>query len=186
MASKASAPSRWVALLRGVNVGGNNKLPMADLSAMFEAAGCSAVRTYIQSGNVVFEAPPKVADAVPARVEKAIVGRFGFRTPVVLRAGGDLRVVVQSNPFLARGEAQDRLYVAFLSDEPDPSRVAALDPNRSPPDELAVVGREVYLHLPNGGARSKITNGYLDTTLKATSTVRNWRTVEKLAELAGG
>jgi uncharacterized protein (DUF1697 family) len=173
-----------VALLRGINVGGNNMLPMKDLSAMFEAAGCSAVRTYIQSGNVLFQATDDVAGAVPARVGKAIRARFGYEVPVVLRTADEIGAVLRKNPFLARGDGPDRLYVAFLSADPHPDRVAALDPGRSPPDELAVVGRDVYLRLLNGGGRSKITNAYLDATLAAVSTIRNWRTVEKLAELS--
>jgi uncharacterized protein (DUF1697 family) len=181
-------PSRtsYVALLRGINVGGKNKLPMADLAAMFSAAGCGGVRTYIQSGNVVFEASAKVAGALPGAVGRAIEAGFGYRVPVILRTADELGAVVRSNPFLAKGGEPEVLHVAFLSAEPGPARVAALDHGRSPPDEMAVLGREVYLRLPNGAARTKLTNAYFDSTLAATSTVRNWRTVEKLAEMAKG
>jgi uncharacterized protein (DUF1697 family) len=178
------ARQTFVALLRGINVGGKNKLPMAELSAMFTAAGCAGVRTYIQSGNVVFEAPAAVADGVPDRVSGAIADRFGYRIPVVLRTGAELSAVLRDNPFLARGADPERLHVAFLAGVPAPGRAEKLDPARSPPDELSLRGREIYLLCPNGMARTKITNAWLDNTLGTTSTVRNWRTVETLAGLA--
>jgi uncharacterized protein (DUF1697 family) len=173
-----------VALLRGINVGGKNKLPMADLSAMFTGAGCSGVQTYIQSGNVVFDAPAALADSVPGRIERAIADRFGYRIPVVMRAAGDLATISRGNPFLAGGADPDTLHVVFLAGAPDASRVAALDPHRSPPDQLLVRGRELYLRCPDGFARTRFTSAYFDTTLATTTTVRNWRTVEKLTELA--
>ena len=174
----------YVALLRGINVGGKNKLPMADLSAMFTAAGCAAVRTYIQSGNVIYDAAAALAAEVPGRVEAAIADRFGYRTPVVTRTAAELAAVLGGNPFLERGEEPDALHVVFLAAAPAAARVAALDPDRSPPDELVVRGREIYLRCPNGIARTRITNAYLDATLATTTTLRNWRTVQKLAELA--
>jgi uncharacterized protein (DUF1697 family) len=188
MASRreSAAPASYVALLRGINVGGKNKLPMQDLSAMFTAAGCSAVRTYIQSGNVVFEAQRAVADALPGEIGRGIHERFGYRIPVILRSAGELGAIVAANPFLVKGAEPDALHVAFLSSEPAADRVAALDPNRSPPDELVVRGREIYLSCPNGYGQTRITNAYLDAKLATTATVRNWRTVEKLAELSRG
>lgn len=109
--------------------------------------------------------------------------RFGYRIPVVTRTAADLQATVEANPFA--GAEADRLLVLFLADNPDPERVEALDPNRSPGDEFAVVGREVFLHCLNGFARSKLTNSYFDSALSTTSTGRNWRTVGKLLELAG-
>lgn len=172
-----------IALLRGINVGGKNKLPMKALAALFREAGCEDVRTYIQSGNVLFRAGATAADAIPSRISASIEERFGYRIPVVTRTAADLRATVEANPFA--GAKADRLLVLFLANTPDPERVEALDPNRSPGDEFAVVGREVFLHCPNGFARSKLTNSYFDSALATTSTGRNWRTVGKLLELAG-
>lgn len=173
-----------IALLRGINVGGKNKLPMKDLAALFREAGCEDVRTYIQSGNVLFRAGATPADAIPSLISASIEDRFGYRVPVVRRTAAELRATVEANPFA--GAEADRLLVLFLADSPDPERVEALDPNRSPGDEFAVVGREVFLHCPNGFARSKLTNSYFDSALSTTSTGRNWRTVGKLLELATG
>jgi uncharacterized protein (DUF1697 family) len=173
-----------VALLRGINVGGKNPLPMKELAAMVEAAGASDVRTYIQSGNVIFRASPAIARGVAAAVSAAIAGRFGFTAPVVTRSAAELEAIAESNPFLGRGADPATLHVVFLADEPAPERVAALDPRRSPPDELEVRGREIFLRCPNGYARTKLTNAYFDSKLATTSTVRNWRTVLQLVELA--
>ena len=175
-------PALYLALLRGINVGGKNKLPMKDLTAIFAVAGGENPRSYIQSGNVIFEATPKVADGLPGR----IADRFGYRTPVILRTADDLAAVVVGNPFLETGCAEDELHVYFLADCPDPDRIAGLDPDRSPPDRFAVRGREIYLRMPNGMARTKLTNAYFDTRLATTSTARNWRTITKLLELMSG
>lgn len=176
--------SLYVALLRGINVGGKNKLPMKDLVAMFGAAGCEDVEAYIQSGNVVFRARPPVAAKVPAAIAGAILARSGYRIPVVMRTAGELEDVASSNPFLATGQSPDTLHVAFLADKPNAGSVLALDARRSPPDEFVVRGREIFLRLPNGVARSKLTNAYFDSALGTTSTMRNWRTVLKLRELS--
>lgn len=173
-----------VALLRGINVGGKNKLPMTDLRELFERAGCDAVRTYIQSGNVVFRATPALARRLPTGIAVAVADRFGYRVPVVIRSADELSRVARSNPFLARGIAPGLLHVAFLADKPAPARVRTLDPERSPPDEFVVRGRQVYLCCPNGMAKTKLTSAYLDSRLATTSTVRNWKTVLKLCELA--
>lgn len=170
-----------VALLRAINVGGNNKLPMQDLRAMFDAAGCTDVRTYIQSGNVVFGASTTLARTIPAVVGDAIESRFGFRPPIVMRTADELREVSGRNPFDGLTSEPKLLHVAFLSEAP--KRGARLDPARSPGDRFEVRGRDVYLYYPNGTARSKLDNPYLERCLGATSTMRNWRTVTQLVEL---
>ena len=180
--SVAPREQRYVALLRGVNVGGRNKLPMADLRDAFTAAGCTGVRTYIQSGNVVFEAAPNLAGRVPELVTRAISQRFGISTAVVVRSGDELQQVATSNPFDTSGDPRF-LQVAFLEDTPGAEAVARLDPERSLPDVFAVRGRNVYLHYPNGTARSKLTNEYLARQLQTASTMRNWRTVLALLKM---
>ncbi|MDQ3035818.1 MAG: DUF1697 domain-containing protein [Myxococcota bacterium] len=173
-----------VALLRGINVGGRNALPMKELAAMFVAAGCADVRTYIQSGNVVFHAAPAIARRVPGVIAKAIEDAFGFRTPVITRSAAELADIVASNPFLARGADAGALHVAFLDDEPSAAQLAALDPERGAPDDLFEAGgREIYLCCPSGLARTKLTNAYFDSKLATTSTFRNWRTVLQLLEM---
>ncbi len=182
---EAAGEQQNVALLRGINVGGKNRLPMADLRDIFEAAGCGAVRTYIQSGNAVFEAARDLAEAVPEIVALAISERFGYETSVIVRSGEELRRIAASNPFDTSGDPRF-LLVAFLRDTPTADSVSRLDPDRSPPDEFVVRGRDIYLRYPNGVARSKLTNEYLAAQLGTVSTMRNWRTVLRLLEMVDG
>jgi uncharacterized protein (DUF1697 family) len=166
-----------LALLRGINLGNVNKLPMKDLKELFAEAGCENVRTYIQSGNVVFEATAAVAKDLPEQIAALIKERFGIHSPVIVRTAEEIAEVVASNPFLKAGAPEKELHVMFLADTPSASRIATLDPARSPGDEFAVHGQDVYLRLPNGVGRSKLTNAYVDAKLGTVSTVRNWRTV---------
>ncbi len=176
--------SLHVALLRGINVGGKNKLPMKDLCALASAAGCAEVRSYIQSGNLVFRIAPALGERVAGLIGAAVEKRFGFRPPVVIRSAAELRKVSADNPFLGAGADPTTLHVAFLADRPSAAQVAALDPNRSPPDRFTVRDREIYLTCPNGLGRSKLTNAYFDAKLATVSTLRNWRTVLELIELS--
>jgi len=182
---RVRAPDTHIALLRGINVGGKNQLPMKELALLFREAGCTHAEPYIQSGNVVFKARPAVAPSVPSLVQKAVAGRFGFSVPIVVRTAEELARVAAENPFTRSGAVDDSLHVAFLADRPSAEKVAALDPERSPPDEFIVRGREIYLCCPNGLARSKLTNQYFDSKLTTRSTVRNWRTVLRLLEMTG-
>lgn len=192
-----SAP--WIALLRGVNVGGKNKLPMKELVEVFVEAGCEQVKTYIQSGNVVFTATEKVAASLSAVVEGVIRKRWGFETRVILRSLAEMAKVLKSNPYATDAVAAQRnkseggaseepkkelYYVMFLADEPSQAQVEKLDLMRSPPDTFEVTGREIYLSLPNGAGRTKLTNAYFDSKLDTVSTSRNWRTVCTLAAMA--
>jgi len=176
-------PCTHVALLRGINLGGKNRLAVKDLTAMFADAGCRGVSAYIQSGNIIFTAAPGLASRIAALITAQIKKRFGHEVPVVLRTMDELKKVIANNPFLKAGAAERELHVVFLADAPDAARVRTLDPDRSPPDTYQVRGREIYLRLPNGMGRSKLTNQYFDSKLATVGTARNWRTVTTLLEL---
>jgi uncharacterized protein (DUF1697 family) len=171
-----------IALLRGINVGGKNKLPMKDLAAFFQDAAAKNVQTYIQSGNVVFEAdkPNEVADKVCARIQ----GELGYNCPIVLRSSAELAKTLANNPYAATCENEKELFVMFLRDQPSAAAVAGLDPNRSAPDEFQVIGADIYLRIVTSAATTKLTNAYFDSRLKTMSTSRNWRTVGILAEMS--
>lgn len=175
-----------VALVRGINVGGKNKLPMAKLVAIFEELGCAAVRSYIQSGNVVFEASPALAKTLPAKVAARIEHDLGLRIPVQLRSAAELRSALRAHPLQSRGTPEDALHVMFLCDRPAAAKVKQLDPDRSPGDRFAVRGREIYLLCPGGIARTKLTNAWFDTALGTVSTTRNWRTAQALLARVSG
>ena len=172
-----------VALFRGINVGGKNKLPMKELAELFVAAGCRDVRTYIQSGNVIFRCASSQSARLPGIISESVATCFGHKPPVLLRTTEQLERVLRNNPFLKSGSPEEQLHVLFLADVPSPDRVKLLDPHRSPPDQFAVRGQEIYLRLPNGVANSKLTSAYFDSKLATWCTSRNWRTVTKLLEL---
>jgi uncharacterized protein (DUF1697 family) len=177
---------KHVALLRGINVGGKNMLPMKALAEIFVKAGCRDVVTYIQSGNVVFSAPASVLKKLPGAVSAKIAETFGHRVPVVVRSHEELAALIRDNPFRKAGESEKTLYVAFLADLPGAEAVAKMEPNRSPPDRFVVLGKHVHLHLPNGAGNSKLTNAWMDSRLSTISTMRNWATVLKLHEMTKG
>jgi uncharacterized protein (DUF1697 family) len=171
-----------VALLRGINVGGKNKLPMADLRALFGTLGHEDVATYIQSGNVVFTSSAKPA-RVASDIADGIVKEFGLQVPVIVRTRTELAKVAKSNPYLAAGADVAKLHVTFLADRPTAASIATLDPDRCPPDEFIVTGKEIFMHLPNGMGRTKLTIDYFEKRLGTHGTARNWNTVNKLLDL---
>jgi uncharacterized protein (DUF1697 family) len=170
--------ARRIALLRGVNVGGRT-LPMAGLRETFEQLGHTNVRTYIQSGNVVFDAKGS-APTVRSVLEQTIDGTFGLEVTVLLRTPAELAKVVAQNPYGSDA------YVTFLDGVPDRKRVSAVDPAEFAPDEFRVVGQQVFLRCPNGYGRTKINNTFFEKKLATRATTRNWRTVETLLEWASG
>ena len=180
--------TRWVALLRGINVGGSNQLAMADLRATMERLGFENVATYIQSGNVIFDAAgtaPAADEARTARrIADGIVEQHGLNVPVVVRPADDLRRVATSHPDIESGIDPKLLHVVFLDEAPSPDRVAGLDPARYEPDAWAVIGREVFVRYPNGSGRSKLTIDVFERAFGCTATARNLNTVRKLVELA--
>jgi len=176
---------KQVALLRGINLGNKNKLPMKDLIAMFTEAGCTEVTNYIQSGNVIFSAPSSISKTLPTLVTDRIAQRFGYRVPVILRTAKQIAETLRNNPFLEQGVPEKMLYVYFLAHVPSPAALKLLDPDRSPPDVFHARGQELYMHLPNGMGQTKYSNAYLDSKLSTVSTARNWNTVRKLGEMLG-
>jgi uncharacterized protein (DUF1697 family) len=175
--------NNFVALLRGINVGGKNKIPMAELKSLFSSLGLEEVVTYIQSGNVVFRSPAGAAHDIAAGIQERIAEDFGISVSVLLRTPAELGEIADSNPFLRREADLSKLYVVFLDGPPPEDGVAQLDPERSPPDEFCVRGREIYLHLPNGAGRSKLTIDYFERELGIAATARNWNTLLKLLAL---
>ena len=171
-----------VALLRGINVGGKNLIKMPALASCLVAMRLKDVVTYIQSGNVVFRSPAGHT-RVAGDIERRITEAFGVSVTVLLRTPAELRTVARSNPFLSGQADLSKLHVVFLSGRPKANAVAGLDPERSPPDAFSVRGREIYLHLPNGSGRSKLTIDYFERRLGVAATARNWNTLIKLNAL---
>lgn len=174
---------RHVALMRGINVGGKNKLPMEGLRQIFSKAGAQNISTYIQSGNVLFSAIPDEIEPMMSRVTQSVQEQFGLSTPIVVRNASEVDAVTRMNPYLAAGLPESTLHVYFLNDIPDAPAAAKLDPLRSPEDRFHLLGRDIFAYLPNGAGRSKLTNAYFDSKLRTISTMRNWNTVFTLRRL---
>ncbi len=172
----------FVALLRGINVGGKHKVLMADLRGVLAEAGATEIRSYIQSGNLVFSSKARSVPALEADLEQRIAAHAGFDVPVVVRTSTQLAAVCDSNPFPTADTGA--LHVAFLKSAPPAGAFAALLARAAGAEDARVVGREVYLFLPDGMGRAKLPQSL--ALLKTPATVRNWRTVTKLLDLVDG
>jgi uncharacterized protein (DUF1697 family) len=174
-----------ISLLRGVNVGGHNKIKMEALRALYESLGLLDAQTYVQSGNVVFRTKAKDLTQLAKQIENAIEHSFGFRPSVMLRTASELREVIARNPFAKRaGIEPGKLLVSFLGSAPSSAdREAALQ-IKIYPEELRIDGRELYIYFPNGQGRSKLPIARIERTLKTSGTGRNWNSVTKLLEMA--
>jgi len=174
-----------VALLRGVNVGGHHKLKMDNLRALCEGIKLGGVKTYLQSGNVVFRTSERNLPALSDKIESCVERELGFRPEVLLRTVPEMREVIERNPFAERkGIEPGKLAVVFLEDEPTAVMRKALLEMDIAPEELHVIGRQLYIYFPNGQARPKLSWPQVAKILKTSSTARNWNTVTKLLELA--
>lgn len=173
----------WVALLRGINVGGHAPVPMAELRELCVELGFEEVRTYIQSGNVVFRSDGD-RERVRQRLVRGIQERFGHQVPVVARTADELEEVVDTHPFAREGHDEKTLHVGFLEVAPGPAVVAALPEAPPGPERFRVQGAHVHLHYPEGVGRSKLTGAWFERGLGTRMTMRNWRTVNRLLGMA--
>lgn len=172
--------ARYAALLRGVNVGGNTKVAMADLRALLADLGYTDVRTHLNSGNAVFTGPEEPAERIAAAIGDRLTARLGREVPVVVRTAAELAAVVEGNPLEVRDPA--RFAVAFLAEAPDEERLRALKPAEFAPEQIELGESVLYLYFPNGLGRSTLVPT-LEKRLGVSATVRNWNTVTKLLTL---
>jgi uncharacterized protein (DUF1697 family) len=171
---------RWVALLRAVNLGARNKVPMAELRTRLEAAGYEGVRTYIASGNVILDGPSSRA-TLGAALERLVADAFGVATTAILRRPRELAATLDAHPF---GRDTSETYVAFLAARPAKAAVARLGEAVNGRDRAVLAGSEVYLRLPRGVHSSGLSVARVESLLGVQVTLRNWRTVAALAQLA--
>lgn len=180
------APTRYALLLRGVNVGTKNSLPMADLRAMLAALGCTSVETYVQSGNAVFATTLSAAELTRG-IEAALARKMGRPIPTTLRTLAQVRAIVEGNPFvrLTREiEHQPKyLCVTFLSQAPTRAELAPLHARDWTPDRFEVVGQEIYSWHPNGQGKSALALALTKLPFEGTLTTRNWNTVTNLLRM---
>jgi uncharacterized protein (DUF1697 family) len=170
-----------IALLRGINVGGHKIIKMEQLRKSCSALGWESVQTYVQSGNVVFQAPRQSANALSEKLQERILRDFGFSVAVIVRTADEISKAIRANPFLKKkGIDAARLYVTFLSRAPEKAALAALEKFSAPPDEFCCLGQEIFLYLPNGSAKTKLSINTFEKLLAVSATTRNWNTVNKL------
>jgi uncharacterized protein (DUF1697 family) len=174
---------RYAALLRGINVGGNKKIAMAELRELLTGLGYTDITTYLQSGNAVFSSPQRDQQELAGVIAAAVAQRLGVSIQVVVRTGAELAAAVQSSPLPDEPENPSRFFVAFLSAPPAPARIDVLAAQSFGPDQVWVSGQEAYLWCPNGASQTDLTNAFLEKSLGVTATSRNWNTVTKLAGL---
>ena len=180
--STAIVPIRIAAFLRGVNVGGHRKLPMAALRMVLQERGLRDVATYLQSGNIVCTSMVDAA-ATAALIHGAIEAEFGFSCPVIVRDHAAMQAVLAAHPFAAEETDPTRLHVFFADAEFDAAGIAAIDPKRFGVDRCAAIGRELYLHTPKGLGQTKLTIDVFERALGCSFTQRNWRSVQAVASL---
>src|ERR1700676_2326577 len=174
-----------VSMLRGVNVGGHNKVSMGELRSLYESLGLQDAQTYVQSGNVVFRTKERNLAVLAKRIAEAIERRFGFRVDVIVRTPSELRDVIARNPFAKRRAVDPgKLLVTFLANHPSAQARDQVLKINTDPEELHIDGREVYIYFPNGMGRSKLSWPTIGKKLGTTGTGRNWNSVTKLLEIA--
>lgn len=177
--------STWIALFRGINVGGHNKLPMAALRAELESLGLKDVRTYIQSGNVAFQASGQGDGALEDEIAARIEATHGFRPRVLVLDAQDLRSAMDANPFPEADAEPKTVHLYFLAGRPSDPNLEALEDLRSTSERFELADRVLYLHTPKGYGTSRLASS-IERHLGVEATARNWRTVLKLREMADG
>ncbi|MER7165751.1 DUF1697 domain-containing protein [Micromonospora sp. NPDC000207] len=175
--------TRYVALLRAVNIGGGSSMVMADLREVFAGCGFDGVQTYIQSGNVVFGCS-SAEEEVVADIRRGIADRWGRDVPVLVRSLPELEAVIAANPYLDQQDDLTKLLVTFLDRAPTPETQDSLTSPAGETGTLTLVGREVFVHVPDGYGRSKLGNAFVEKRTGALGTTRNWRSVLKLRDMA--
>ena len=176
---------KYISLLRGINVSGQKSVKMNDLRVLYENLGLRNVITYIQSGNVIFDATGNIA-SLADKIEKAIQKKYKFHVPVEIRTRQEFLSIIKNCPlkFLDLDANGAKVLVVFLSDFPSKDHISNIMQHVAESEKLIFNNREAYLYCPNGHGKSKLSNKFLEQKLKIRATTRNWKTVVKLLELS--
>lgn len=175
-----------MALLRGINVGRNQRIAMSRLRELLAGLGYADVRTHLNSGNAVFRNTASPPEQAAGDIQAAIATHLGLTVPVLVRTADELAAVVAANPLADVALDPSRYLVAFLSAAPDPRQLAGIDPAEYAPEAFHVGNREIYLWFPDGVIAAKLGHTFWEKRLSLIATARNWNTVTKLLALAGG
>lgn len=172
-----------IAILRGINVGGKRKILMSDLRLLLEKIGFKDVKTYIQSGNVIFKSNKSNAEII-SEIKKTVNQNFGFDVPVIIRTSEDLEHIVNSNTFYKQENDVSKLHLTFLSTKPTNDIIGKVELFNSSPDKFIIKDENVFIYCEGKYHKSKLTNNFFEKKLEVEATTRNWKTVLKLLELS--
>ena len=175
-----------ISLLRGVNMAGHNKIKMTDLSALFKKLGFKDAETFIQSGNVIFNDQEDLPrHEISAKIEEAILKKFKYNIPVMIRTAEELKAVIFSNPFSGEENFDpQKLAVIFLYEKPVKAQIEKVSNIDYPPDKFKIIGKEIFIYCPNGFGKTKFYTNFFESKMKVTGTGRNWKTINTIYEIA--
>jgi uncharacterized protein (DUF1697 family) len=175
----------YISILRGINVSGQRKILMSDLQTLYVDLGFDNVITYIQSGNVIFQHTENVTDKdVSEKIEQAISEKFSFEVPVIVRSVEEIKNILERNSFINQGLDEEKLHVTFLADFPEKQLISSMDQYNFSPDKFIITGKDVFLYCLGGYGKTKLSNTFFEQKLKVKASTRNWRTINKLFEIA--
>ena len=175
----------YVSMLRGINVGGQKRIKMEELIALYKSLGFNNVKTYVQSGNVIFNAADGDTKGFSNMIEEKIKQVSSFPVAVLLRIPSELQQIINNNPFLEeKGIDNDKLYITFLSNAPTESALIQMKDMHDESDKYVITNKEIYLYCPNSYDRTKFSNDFFERKLDVTATTRNWKTVNTLLKIA--
>jgi uncharacterized protein (DUF1697 family) len=175
----------WISMLRGVNVGAHNRIKMDALREVYASLKVRQIQSYVQSGNVIFQAKEKNPAALAKKIQNAIERAFGFRPEVILRSTDELRKAIAANPFAGRRDVEPgKLLITFLAADPGDDGRAAIASLKDYPEELHLKGRELYIYFPDGSGKSKLPWSKVEKLFKTQGTARNWNSAMKMLEMA--
>ena len=176
--------TRYVSLFRGINVGGHQTVPMNELKELHEALGLKDVVTYIQSGNVVFTSDDADLAQLSRHIEDGFAKKFGFEVKVMVRTSVESQDIIDNNPFQNQTMKEPKLMVVlFLATHPESTAMEDLQKTYVGPEELCLIGQELFVYYPNGIGRSKLSLTLIEKKLKTIGTGRNWNTILQLQKL---
>lgn len=177
--------NKYITLLRGINMTGHNAIKMAGLVDLFRQIGYADAETYIQSGNIVFTCYNRNLDDVSSGIKKAILSRFNLHIAVMTRTSEEMEKIISANPFLEEpGFDPSKMAVLFLDHKPSDEQVRKVEGIDYPPDKFQINGSEIYIYCPNGFGKTKLYTNFFEAKMNVTGTARNWKTVNKLLEMA--
>ncbi|MCD6017144.1 MAG: hypothetical protein K0S53_265 [Bacteroidetes bacterium] len=175
----------YIAILRGINVSGHKPVKMEALRNLCEELGLKNTKTYIQSGNIVFQSKNTKLSDLESTLSKKIEATFGFDVPVMVKKAEEIQYILKNNPFLTkRKEDITKLHVTFLNQEPDKTSIDTIKEGQYASDEFMIKDKAIYLFCPNGYGNTKLSNTFFENKLKVMATTRNWKTITELVNIS--